>query len=280
MRRFGFVLIVVVAASSAQAGSLFDVPVLRGAFSDAPAPNYQTRWDGAYLGGLFGYTSNNFNFASTTTDLAKSLLQSSALGDGTDITSWDVLGGAARSSMSFGGFVGYNWQWDQAVVGIEANYNFTNASGSVAATPITRGLTPNPADGYYYIATMDGSASARLRDYGTARLRGGYATGNFMPYGTIGVAVGRIDYVRSVTISGTFEPSPQTDPVTAPAPFGPWTKTESKNGAFVYGYAFGVGLDMMLMGNVFARVEWERIQFASPVDISIDAARAGLGFKF
>ena len=42
---------------------------------------------------------------------------------------------------------------------------------------------------------VNGTASVRMTDYGTVRARGGWAIGNFMPYGTLGLAVGRADVI-------------------------------------------------------------------------------------
>ena len=39
----------------------------------------------------------------------------------------------------------------------------------------------------------------RITDYGAARLRGGWVVGNFLPYATLGVAVGRANITRSAT---------------------------------------------------------------------------------
>jgi opacity protein-like surface antigen len=37
---------------------------------------------------------------------------------------------------------------------------------------------------------------------------------------------------------------------------------------------------MMLVQNLFLRAEWEYLRFTSPVDVSINTVRAGLGYKF
>jgi len=49
---------------------------------------------------------------------------------------------------------------------------------------------------------------------------------------------------------------------------------------FVFGYSAGLGIDMMLVQNLFLRAEWEYLRFTSPVDVSINTVRAGLGYKF
>jgi opacity protein-like surface antigen len=48
----------------------------------------------------------------------------------------------------------------------------------------------------------------------------------------------------------------------------------------IYGYSAGLGVDVNLIGGLFARFEYEYIRFTASVDTSINTARAGLGYKF
>ena len=48
----------------------------------------------------------------------------------------------------------------------------------------------------------------------------------------------------------------------------------------VYGYTAGLGIDIMLMGGLFMRAEWEYIRVTSDIDTNINTVRAGLGYKF
>jgi opacity protein-like surface antigen len=48
----------------------------------------------------------------------------------------------------------------------------------------------------------------------------------------------------------------------------------------IYGYSAGLGVDVNLIGGLFARAEYEYVRFTSTVDTSINTARVGLGYKF
>ena len=95
----------------------------------------------------------------------------------------------------------------------------------------------------------------------------------------IGVAAGRANLRRSATVSGT-ETVPGTDPLVV-TPFS-FTESESKNGAYIFGWSFGGGLDIMLMPNIFLRGEYEYVAFSPVWDIkaNIQTGRIGLGVKF
>ena len=113
-----------------------------------------------------------------------------------------------------------------------------------------------PAHALIYSAA--GSATARIIDYGTIRMKGGWAASSFiMPYATFGIALGRMDITRSAVVTPLA--SATTPPGFAvPAPF---TVSEVLNNQFGYGYAAGVGVDFCLMANLFARLEYEYVQF-------------------
>jgi outer membrane immunogenic protein len=39
------------------------------------------------------------------------------------VSSWNLgFGGQSQRSTGYGAFAGYNWQWDDAVLGVEASY--------------------------------------------------------------------------------------------------------------------------------------------------------------
>ena len=110
------------------------------------------------------------------------------------------------------------------------------------------------------------SGNLDLTDFGTARGRAGYVIGNFLPYGFIGMAVGRASYslaTRSVLQQNT-----------AANPIFPCVDN--------WGYTVGAGLDWALTPNIFARGEFEFVQFAPITNIAVSVAsgRVGAGFKF
>ena len=56
--------------------------------------------------------------------------------------------------------------------------------------------------------------------------------------------------------------------------------TDDANSHFIYGYSGGLGIDMMLIANLFLRAEWEYMRFTAPVDTTVNTVRAGIGYKF
>ena len=111
------------------------------------APAYN--WTGAYVGinGGGGFGRSDFTGAFPT-------------------GSFDTSGGLA------GGTLGYNWQMNQVVFGVEGDIDWSNIKGSAACAGT--------------------NCEARNDWLGTARGRLGYAMGRFMPYVTGGAAFGNI----------------------------------------------------------------------------------------
>ena len=86
----------------------------------------------------------------------------------TGSNSFDTSGGVV------GGTLGYNWQMNQVVFGLEGDLDWSNIRGSTAAVPCTT------------------SCETRNDWLGTARGRIGYAFDRWMPYVTGGLAFGNV----------------------------------------------------------------------------------------
>ena len=101
-----------------------DYDTLRGSLTVGPATF--TRWSGFYVGGQIGLSNGNANFSNSTTGIVSYLLRETALEDEFTPSQWPVLGTANNSAPSYGGFFGYNTQWQDLVLGVEANLNRAN----------------------------------------------------------------------------------------------------------------------------------------------------------
>ena len=291
----------VVIAGDALAADPFDDAVLRGTYGDRPAvqpryvpgPPVRYPWDGWYFGAHAGYTNAGFDLGNATASLLDHLLRDTVVGQ--HVTAWTILESGSSSRVSYGGFIGKNIQLDDLVIGFEASYNVV--SGGVGFSSIdTIGRSFNddagapPNHHFIYNVTVGSNASARLTDYGTARVRAGVVLDNFLPYVFAGGAIGRVNVTRSATVAGVRVDVPDVVPPEdggpiaplPPAPFGPDSRGESRDGVIAYGYTAGLGLDIALMPNVFVRAEWEFIHFAPvmDVDIYVNTVRAGVGVKF
>ena len=294
-----------VVGGQALAGS-FDGAVLRGSADTydgepvAPprrfvpgSPLYQ-RWEGVYFGGQVGLTSASIDFGHGTASLIDYILRNDIVG--AHVSGWTTLSKADTNQKTFGGFVGYNSQWDgNLILGVEANYNRVTSGGlgTSASDSMTRLFNDDaqaPAQHhYFYTATVSSSASAHIVDFATMRARAGFVIDRFLPYAFGGAVVGRVDVMRSATVSYNRHDIP--DSVAPPAPpitpqpdynFGPQTRSANKQGVFAYGYTAGLGVDVALLPNVFVRAEWEYVQFFPVEDfkIRLNTGRVGVGIKF
>ena len=258
------------------------------AFADSWLPASATTvpvvngWAGFYLGGQVGYSSGDANFSSTTQSPIAYALRDTTLESAAAPSDWPVLGTGYHSAAGFGGFVGYNTQFERLVLGVEANYDQANLSFTAPSSPISR-ITS--AGSNSYLVNITGSGTASSLDYGTLRGRAGWAMGNFLPYAFAGLAIGKSDVNIMATVAGEENPpttgscSSASSPPCTPFSF---TGTAGRGNDWMYGFTVGAGLDVALTRNVFLRAEYEYVQFA-PVQglmVDINTVRLGAAFKF
>jgi outer membrane immunogenic protein len=271
--------------------ALLAVPTgaLAGDFDILRGSEPTVHWGGLYGGVQAGYSSAEMDFSGGAGPLIADALRSSSLGN--DLAGWEVLGSMATDRVNYGGFVGYNMEWEEVILGLEVNYNHPLLTGS-SSSSLSRAFIDNtgapPNTTYQYAMTVTGNSSVRLTDIATFRARAGWEAGRFLPYAFAGLAVGRADVSQSATVSGTVT-STVTNPVTgttttsSPAAVNlPGPQSNTQQGMFAYGFTAGIGADVALLQNVFARAEWEYIGF-SPIEgtkVSINSIRGGVGLKF
>ena len=118
-------LLAAMASSSAYAAD-YSAPgafpdFLRGTESEpASAPTYP-RWEGFYFGGQAGKTFGTADFGNATRSQIRYILANTELED--TVSDWTTLPKGTSGSQSYGGFIGYNYQWGEVVTGFELNYN-------------------------------------------------------------------------------------------------------------------------------------------------------------
>jgi len=247
-------------------------PILRGSLFDGYA-----RWDGFYIGGHAAYTSGGADFGNATQPLIAFILRNTFVEDTFGVSHWTTLGKADANSASFGGFAGYDWQWDDVVLGLELNYTKTNWTAS-STDSIARRVNSGTQQ---FDVTLAASSSLKLIDYTSIRGRAGWATGQFMPYVLAGFVVGRADIMKSATVTDV-ESDTSTTPPTITGVLGPLTQSDNQDGKFIYGYSGGLGVDVALASNIFLRGEYEYIQFfgLGGINLYLHTLRAGLGIRF
>jgi outer membrane immunogenic protein len=218
-------------------------------------------WTGWYVGGNVGYGRGGGNV-----DLAPT----------NNPTSIGYFGGTFPafipaherlnpSGVIGGGQVGYNWQWDRLVAGIEADIQGADGRGTVNTL----------------VAPITSLTTQRLDWFGTVRGRIGLAANSVLFYATGGLAYGQVNHVFSTNNDGggAFENIASRD-----------TRA---------GYAVGAGVEWGFAPQWTVKAEYLFLDFGSPTfatigtgttppGASIDAhfqdrfhiARVGVNYRF
>jgi outer membrane immunogenic protein len=238
------------AASAADLGAPPPAPV----YTKAPVI-VPWSWTGFYLGGNVGYSWGHQS--ATVTDLAGDPLVSS---------------GADLDGVIGGGQIGYNYQINSVVLGIEADIQGSGQKGDGSFTlagtcPTVPTIAALPCPG------TTGADTDKLDWFGTVRGRLGYAAGRWLPYVTGGWAYG------NGTISGTTTGSTST--------------TYSSSTNYTEGWTVGGGLEWAFLDHWSAKFEYLYIDFGSgpivPISPSLNLAtghmtdnigRVGINYRF
>jgi outer membrane immunogenic protein len=165
----GVALSALFAIGFAQAADLAPAPVY-------PAPVYKAvpvfSWTGFYVGGQGGFAwgqSEQYDPFGATTGR------------------YDISGGFG------GGTVGYNWQVNSWVFGLE---------GDISGSGIKGGASSSPSWG----CVVPGGCVTEVKWFGTARGRVGYAAGPWLFYGTGGAAFGSVHtFIATTAFDGTVD---------------------------------------------------------------------------
>jgi outer membrane immunogenic protein len=203
----------------------------------ARAPAYKTSvavaafsWTGCYVGGNVGWirgdaTLDNFPSGQYVVFLtpAERALNSH---------SYDLDGSGFTGGLQ----IGCNKQWNNLVLGVEADFNWTSLSESVTAT--------YPAVGPWPITTE--TVSHKLDWFSTFRARAGYAVDRVLIYATGGLAVGHVKSSYSSVI----------------APVAPTNFAGSASDTRI-GWTVGGGFEYAFTNNWTAKVEYLYLDFDS-----------------
>lgn len=298
MRRLLLAAAMLGTVSAAHAADMPDLPILRGGFADGLSKSSHN-WDGAYVGVNGGYTTNATDFSQSVVGLTNFIFRDSVLQQPT--ASWSLLNKTNTQSTNFGAFVGRNWQWYDAILGLEGTYSYFNNLSTLTTGSNSLTIVNPPGDSHAanvtdnYDVTLTGTAAAKVKDMITLRGRVGWDGGDFMPYAFMGAAVGRMDVSRSVTstvdlrqdvtnsiVVGGVAVTTTTFGAPQPVPAQSQSQVQRRTNAFAVGWTAGLGLEYCIWDGLFARVEYEYVRF-SPVmntQVTLNNARVGLGYKF
>jgi len=278
MRRFLSVLVAMVcgAVSGAHAADLPDIPILRGTQGLSTST---VNWQGFYVGVQGGYGSSSEDFNGSNANLLAVVISESGVLPVGVAQFNPIFGRQTDRSWGYGAFGGYNWQWDDVVLGLEASYLHGPFGGTSAAAAEFFSQTAL-SDNFFHHTVVTSSTSMSITDMATFRGRAAYAWGCFLPYMFGGFALGNADILRSAVLQDSVS-------VNRGGPFSLLPLSSASLGVhdhLIYGYTAGLGVDINLVGNLFMRAEWEYVRFATNLlnvtDPHLNTVRAGLGYKF
>ena len=264
------------AVSSARAADMPDIPILRGTQG---LPNLTVNWQGFYVGGQGGYGSSSEDFNGSNANLLAVVISESGVLPVGVAQFNPIFGRQTDRSWGYGVFGGYNSQWDDVVIGLEASYMHGPFGGTSTASGEFVSRAPL-SDNLFHNAVVTSSTSMSITDMATFRARAAYAWGCFLPYMFGGFALGNADILRSAVLQDSVS-------VNRGGPFSLLPLSSASLGVhdhLIYGYTAGLGVDINLVGNLFMRAEWEYVRFATNLlnvtDPHLNTVRAGLGYKF
>jgi outer membrane immunogenic protein len=291
--RWVFCLLMLFGMASSALAADYDLPILRGSQPVAPiapvttvGPATFTRWSGFYVGGVVSYSNATTDFVNATAPLVHYSLRSTTLEQQVQPSAIAVLGRGTDNAFGGGAFLGYNTQWQDLIIGVEATYTHTNLNTTAPASAVAR-IFPSLNNE----VALNATGRLDLTDYGEARFRAGYIVGNLLPYGFVGLAVGRASY--SVTTLADVTQDTSATPTYSCAGSGVampgatcqdffFSNSAGQNNALLWGFSVGAGLDWALTRNFFLRGEFEFVQFApiSSINVPLVSGRVGAGYKF
>jgi outer membrane immunogenic protein len=260
----------------------FDLSWLRGSTTDYPTPAPYRVWSGFYGGGQLGADFREVDFTKVGGQYINEISTFSSVFSGIPLSSFPRLSAENIGGPSYGGFVGYNYQIDDIVMGLEFNFNKSTLNASINDSQSHSYFVTANSFLYDTKYTVTTAGAAAIADYGTFRGRLAWAFGSFLPYVFGGLSIAQINGSSSVNVIANGVPDPSDKPP-LPANIGAnWTLSDTSHGKWYFGPDVGLGVDYALTKNIFLRGELEYIKFGSPNQISLSTtnARVGLGFKF
>jgi opacity protein-like surface antigen len=238
-------------------------------------------WSGFYFGGGAGITDTKFKPSEGLAELVNYPFRNSITGIEANPGSWlSDIPEKRDSGATFFGIVGYNYLFDDVVLGIEADYTRSGHSFR-AGDAISRRVALS--DGSTRGIAVAAEQGAKLNDYATARLRMGWAYGRIMPFGTLGAVVGRFNTISVATVDNRFLFNPGLPNQTSAQVVGfPTTVGGAKKNVYTFGMTAGAGFDWALTDNLFLRAEYQFIRFAEieGTTTTINTGRVAAALKF
>lgn len=236
-------------------------------------------WQGGYFAGTAGYSTFNADANGAFEELVAQGMRRTQIEDEMRVSTWLDPSVSGVTDISYGIIAGYNFQFSEAILGIEADATFGRLASS-ATDSLSRFQTT--ANGFTNFVTATGTVAVELKNWATLRARAGYTLGAFLPYVTGGLAVAEYEATRTARVRGN-QILYAADGVTVvqDIPFDTGQLGGSSSG-YALGLAAGAGVDVALTQNVFVRGEWQYLFFpdVSGTEVSVNTLRGAAGVKF
>ncbi len=234
----------------AGAASTLMIAGAQAADVDAPAAAAGFDWTGAYVGVQAGYGWGDSN---VDLDDADGDGPTGPGGDDNEIIV-DALEGNIETDGFLGGLhVGYNFQADMLVFGVEGDIEFSDMNGDADVRMAVDG-------------PVVGEATKEIDWLGSLRLRTGFAMDRALIYATGGLAVGGVEFESDVP------------------------GAEESNNETAWGWTIGGGLEYAMTDDLTARIEYrytdledveiENALGTASVENDFHAVRAGISWRF
>lgn len=226
-------------------------------------------WQGAYFAGFGGYTQTAVKADGVFKEPIAHHLRGTVLEAEMQVSDFLRPTVGDRRASVFGVAAGYNFQFGETVLGIEADFT-RGRTRSVGSDQLGRRRTlSNENVGY---ADASGTFTLEVDNVSTLRARAGYTVGAFMPFVSGGVAIA--EYKRRRTIDLVYG----EETVAGPFRF----QDVSPKSGWAVGVAGSAGVDVALTENVFVRGEWLYTFFPDMggAEVSRNTLRAAAGVKF
>lgn len=212
-------------------------------------------WTGFYVGANAGVSWNN-----------SSLDQNVFIGGARANDLRNTIDGD-QAAFTAGGILGYNYQIDQVVLGVEADFNYLGFSDSNKNDILVLTAPAAPADSY-------SRTSFDANWFGTIRARLGFAVDNVLIYGTGGAAYGHMQADGKLVLGDDV-----------------WKgSTETTNWGWTVGAGAEYGIDKWSLGLEYLYVDlgdaqWDSnvigdAKFKGNVDYAFSTVRATVKYRF
>jgi opacity protein-like surface antigen len=252
----------------------FDAGPLRGTQYAPPAVTPIMNWEGGYFGGFGGYSQANFSNKGALRDPVAFMLRGYTVENEFRLSQMLQPSDDDASDTSFGAFAGYNFQYDEAVLGFEVDFTRVRLSGVGSDFYAARVRASNGLD---YSFGLDGETRGQLMDFASLRARAGITMGSFLPYVSGGIALARTEVTRfaRVDVSERNGLDQEIGSIRDSKSLGP-------KEVVTLGYAAGVGVDVAVTPNLMLRAEYLYAHFNDMAGyrININNVRGGAAVKF